>query len=120
MTVTPRRFVLKGIVAALAATVLSPVSKAAAGMQQPQTHQVKITKFKFIPDTLTVRPGDTITWTNTDFVPHTATADDKSWDTGKIAKNDSASVVVGIDFRATYFCRFHPNMKASLEVAGES
>ena len=120
MTGTSRRTVLKGTVAAFAATVLSPVSKSVAGARQPETHEVKIAKFKFIPDTLTVRPGDTIIWTNEDFVPHTATADDKSWDTGKIAKNESASILVSDDFRPTYFCRFHPNMKASLEVASES
>jgi len=35
------------------------------------THEVKITDFAFVPQNLTINPGDTIMWNNTDPVIHT-------------------------------------------------
>jgi len=42
-----------------------------------QTHHVSMTGSKFVPDTLTIEVGDTVTWTNKDAKEHTVTAD--SW-----------------------------------------
>src|SRR5262252_8398495 len=36
----------------------------------------------FMPDDLTVPTGTTVTWTNTDSIPHTSTSDVKGWDSG--------------------------------------
>jgi plastocyanin len=35
------------------------------------THEVKITDFAFVPQILTINPGDTVMWNNTDPVIHT-------------------------------------------------
>ena len=49
--------------------------------------------------------------------PHTATADDESWDTGILQQGESASLVFGGSERVeSYFCAVHPSMKASFEV----
>jgi len=37
----------------------------------PTTHEVKITGFAFVPQNLTINPGDSVTWNNTDPVIHT-------------------------------------------------
>jgi len=37
----------------------------------PTTHQVNITNFAFVPQNLTISPGDSILWNNTDEVIHT-------------------------------------------------
>ncbi|HCT75459.1 MAG TPA: hypothetical protein DGT23_02470 [Micromonosporaceae bacterium] len=37
------------------------------------THQIMIMNFKYSPSTLTINPGDTVTWTNHDTAPHTVT-----------------------------------------------
>ena len=79
-------------------------------------HIVMIKSLKFKPSVLSVQPGDTIKWINQDVVPHTATASDKSWDTGRLNKGESKSLTVTTDMNANYFCRFHPNMKAMLEI----
>ena len=50
-------------------------------------HTVVIADMKFVPDTLTVKRGDTVKWVNKDFFPHTATAQDKSFDSRDIATN---------------------------------
>ena len=116
--VLKRRSVLSGIAAASAAAILAarPVSLSQAAAQRPAIHQVEIHGFKFEPASLAVRPGDTITWTNRDLVPHTATARDGHWDTGRIGKGETASLVVEAGMAGDYFCRFHLAMKACVEI----
>jgi plastocyanin len=63
---------------------------------------------------LHAKPGDTILFVNRDIVPHTATAIDKSWTTGELARDASASVVVAQAGIADYGCLFHPAMKGRL------
>ncbi len=81
---------------------------------EPAEHVVEITMFKFIPESLSVKAGDTIIWVNKDIVPHTATADDLSFDTGELKQNESASITISSDQVVSYFCKFHPTMKAKL------
>ena len=40
--------------------------------------------FGFTPAEVDVAEGDTIVWSNADFVPHTATARDAAWDSKAI------------------------------------
>ena len=100
-----------------AATAAGAGSIASSGAWASQQHVIEIVRFRFMPDPLVVRPGDTVTWINRDIVPHTATALDESWDTGEIAPGKEGSVVVTAGFSTDYFCRFHPSMKAVLRVA---
>lgn len=67
----------------------------------------------FSPASLSVAPGDTVTFTNMDGAPHTATADDGSFDTGRLNKGQSATVTVEAG-EHTYKCVFHPSMKGSV------
>ncbi len=114
-----RRIVLLSAVAALSAAVLSvvPVDPVTA---TPKEHVIEIQKFRFVPSMLRVRPNDTITWINRDITPHTATATDKSWDTGEIKRNGSARVTSAPDMSTAYVCRYHPGMKAVLEIIVEN
>lgn len=77
-------------------------------------HQIEITGFLFVPETIDAKPGDTITWINRDIVPHTATGSDASWDTGTINKDESKSIVLSSEMDSSYLCRFHPSMKGSV------
>ncbi|WP_127523931.1 cupredoxin family copper-binding protein [Mesorhizobium sp. Z1-4] len=76
-------------------------------------HSVEIKGMKFSPASLSVAPGDTVTFTNMDGAPHTATADDSSFDTGRLNKGQSATVTVEAG-EHTYKCVFHPSMKGSV------
>ena len=114
MTRTPtRRSVVASLVVACAATGLASRNSAAAGSRE---HIVEITGFEFKPSSLNVRAGDTVTWINRDIAPHTATADNDSWDTGQIDKAQQKSVIINGDTSQAYFCRFHPAMKAELVI----
>ncbi|WP_155889311.1 cupredoxin domain-containing protein [Cucumibacter marinus] len=105
-----RRTVLKGGAAILAASLMP---SAPASAHNGMVH-IRIKGFAFDHDPATVKPGETLEFSNEDAVPHTATAADGSWDTGLIAPGTKAFVVFGAGFGTDYFCRFHPNMKASL------
>ena len=100
-----------GAVAAAAALKATPGPAAT-----PKIHEVRITRFKFVPERVEVRVGDTIRWINDDLAPHTATADEYGWDTGEIAQNQSAEVEVTEDMETTYFCVFHPHMKGEIAI----
>ena len=87
-----------------------------AGDQTSKNHTVEIRDLGFKPNELEVSPGDTITWINYDIVPHTATSDDESWDSGLIAQDGKWQSVVKEDMMTSYFCRYHPTMKATLKI----
>jgi plastocyanin len=77
-------------------------------------HAVAIKGMKFVPDALTVAVGDTITFTNEDAAPHTATADDGAFDTGRLGRGESATVTVSAAGEHPYICLVHPSMKGTV------
>ena len=105
-----RRYVLKRLAAALAASGLLPGGQAVGATE----HLVEIKQFAFVPERLNVAAGDKVTWINADIVPHTATAKDESWDTGSLQQGQKRSLTISEDMRGEYFCRHHPSMVAEL------
>jgi plastocyanin len=77
-------------------------------------HAVTIKGMKFDPAEITVAAGDTITFTNEDGAPHTATADDGAFDTGRLNKGESATVTVSAAGAHPYKCLVHPSMKGTV------
>jgi plastocyanin len=72
----------------------------------------------FAPAKVAAKVGDTIEWSNKDFVAHTATARDHSFDV-TIPANKTASMVLKKPGRIAYYCRFHPNMTAEIDVSAK-
>ncbi len=77
-------------------------------------HQVVLRGLAIQTASLSVSPGDTVTWTNRDIVPHTVTATHGGWDSGLIAAQSSWSRVITAADTGEYFCRYHPTMRANL------
>lgn len=77
---------------------------------------VSIVDFHFSPATTTIHVGDTITWTNTGKQPHSATADNHSFDTGILHAGQSGSHTFTSAGTFTYFCVVHPFMKGTIVV----
>ncbi len=92
-----------------------PAPAAPAGPGR-RVRTVSISSFEFGPKTLEVHVGDVVEWRNDDMVDHTATAEDRTFDTGQIAGGEAKRVVVRKKGRFPYFCRDHPEMKATLVV----
>jgi YVTN family beta-propeller protein len=77
---------------------------------------VAIASFAFGPKALTIKAGQAVTWTNNDTVTHSATADDKSWDSGDIAPGQSFSRTFQTAGTYTYHCSHHPYMTGTITV----
>ena len=77
---------------------------------------VTIANFAFGPASLSVAAGTTVTWTNNDSAPHTATADDGSFDSSSIAPGATFSQAFDTAGTFAYHCSIHPNMTATIEV----
>jgi len=84
----------------------------ACARPRPTAHTIAIRDFKFAPVEMTVARGDTIVWSNADFVPHTTTARDAAWDSKSIDGNATWRTVASAVGRHEYYCAFHPTMKA--------
>jgi plastocyanin len=108
MTTTMRA----GLVFAAALTALSTWSPAPASAA---TIQVTIDKVAYGPANISARVGDTIEWSNNDFVGHTATNRDKSWDF-LILPNKKQTLTLKKAGEIDYYCKFHPNMKGHISV----
>jgi LPXTG-motif cell wall-anchored protein len=77
---------------------------------------VTISDFKFAPGGVTVNVGDTVTWSNAGPTPHSATANDGSFDTGILSKGGSGSHTFTQAGTFSYFCKPHPFMKGTVTV----
>jgi plastocyanin len=102
--------------AAAALIGMVQAAPATAAPAAPTTHTVVIAGMKFVPESLTVKRGDTIRWVNEDFFPHTATARDGRFDSGDIGMNQTWSYVAKQDGTFAYICTLHPTMKGILIV----
>lgn len=96
----------------IALVLTAPAGAAGQGMR----HTVTIDGVQFSPSELVVHPGDRIVWVNKDPFPHTATATNKSFDSGSIAANASWSYTVTKKGEIEYSCTFHPTMKGKIKV----
>lgn len=83
----------------------------------PGASTVAIQNFAYVPPTLSVASGTTVTWTNQDDVSHTVSAQNgTTFESGALAKGATFQFTAGAPGTYTYFCRIHPFMKATLTV----
>jgi len=105
-----RRFLGAALVgAALTAGALAPVMAGA-------DVTVKIDNFTFEPETLTVKAGTTVTWTNQDDIPHTVVASGRAFKSKALDTDDKFSFTFTTPGSYEYFCSLHPHMKAMVTV----
>lgn len=83
-----------------------------ATLPAEETTDVLIQDFNFDPPHIQVSVGDTVTWTQgADGEPHTATADDDTFDTGTLTDDgETAEFTFEEAGEFTYFCEVHPEM----------
>jgi plastocyanin len=81
---------------------------------------VTISDFQFAPASVTIDVGDTVTWTNDGPTPHSATADDGSFDTSIFNAGQSRSETFDQAGTFAYFCTPHPNMRGTITVRAAS
>jgi amicyanin len=76
--------------------------------------EVKIAGFAFQPAEVTIKAGQSVTWTNDDSAPHTATG--KGFDSGSLSKGQKFTFQFASAGSFDYICTFHPNMKGKVIV----
>ncbi|MGH2535308.1 MAG: cupredoxin domain-containing protein [Thermomicrobiales bacterium] len=79
---------------------------------------VDIVDFSFSPDPLDVAVGTSVTWTNQDSAPHTATSSDggATFQSDRLEQGASYSFTFEEAGTFEYFCEFHPNMSGTVNV----
>lgn len=78
--------------------------------------KVEIEDFAYDPDPVTIEEGGKVTWINRDPVPHTATAEDGSFDTGTLEEGKLGSESFKEPGTYAYTCTIHPQMEGTVEV----
>jgi plastocyanin len=103
---------------------MPPMSAPPAGTSAPATgsaapvagEAVSIDNFAFVPATLTVPAGSTVTWTNHDEEPHTVAASDGSFHSPGMGSQGTYSHAFPTAGRFDYVCSIHPFMHGTVVV----
>ncbi|HEX5983557.1 MAG TPA: cupredoxin family copper-binding protein [Solirubrobacterales bacterium] len=91
-------------------------SEPAPSGEAARSEKVQIVEFTYQPDPVVVQAGGKVIWQNEDTAPHTATADDESWDTGTIEQGKIGSETFKEPGTFAYYCEIHPDMRGTVEV----
>lgn len=81
-------------------------------------HQVEIRDLVYRPASLTVAPGDTVTFVNHDVVPHTVTFRDGDAGADEVEAGGRFLLVVSASDTGEYWCRYHPGMRGTFRPGG--
>lgn len=77
---------------------------------------VNIENFAFVPATVTVKAGSTITWTNKDEDPHTVVADGGAFRSEVLGSGGTYSFTFPAAGTFDYVCSIHPFMRGNVVV----
>ena len=77
---------------------------------------VKIDNFVFGPQAITVPVGTTVTWTNSDDIPHTAVSTDGVFKSKVMDTDEKFSYTFTKARTYSYYCSVHPKMTGQVVV----
>jgi len=78
--------------------------------------EVKIDNFVFGPQTLTVSVGTTVTWTNSDDIPHTSVSTEGVFKSKVLDTDEKFSYTFTKAGTYPYYCTIHPKMTGKVVV----
>jgi amicyanin len=78
--------------------------------------EVTIDNFTFSPQTLTIKAGTKVTWTNRDDIPHTVASATKAFKSPALDTDDTYSFTFTTAGSYEYFCSLHPHMTGTVVV----
>ncbi len=100
----------------VAAGALMALSAAFTAARADDANNVTIRNFMFMPMSLTVKAGQTVTWKNLDGEPHTVVDDQGTFRSSALDQNDTYQYRFDKPGVYRIFCGIHPNMKATVTV----
>jgi len=85
--------------------------------------EATIVNFAFMPSTIEVASGSSVTWINLDSAPHTVTsgspdAPDGRFDSGLLEEGETFEMTFDEAGTYEYFCDRHPRMRGQITVSG--
>jgi len=82
----------------------------------PSTNQISLINLKFVPNSVTVPVGTTVTWTNNEAPVHTVTSNAVLFDSGDLLQNKTFSFKFTVAGTVTYRCIYHNGMTGTIIV----
>jgi plastocyanin len=102
-----------GGTAATTTTAASPGTTAAGGVGGAQ---VVIKGFAFDPADVTIKAGESVTWTNQDSVTHDVTAEKGEFQSGNMENGAAFTFTFDKAGVYPYYCALHPTMTGTINV----
>lgn len=87
-----------------------------ATTDENEAQTVTIKDSMFVPEALTVKVGQTVTWKNADAVEHNIVSDDDVFTTGVLASGEEGTYTFTKAGTYAYHCSIHPEMTGSIVV----
>jgi plastocyanin len=81
-----------------------------------ESHDVSIANIQYSPASVTIKAGDSVTWTNHDERDHTVIAQDGSFSSPVIRRGESFTFQFDKAGKYPYGCKLHPRMKGTIIV----
>jgi len=115
--ITLRSAALAAALGACTAAALAAVVLPGRAQDANPAAAVSIGNFTFNPQSLTVKTGTTVTWTNNDDIPHGIAAANNAFKRSQaLDTGDSFSFTFATPGTYQYFCYLHPRMTGTVVV----
>ena len=111
------RFNLRSLIRSLGRPAFAAAIILLLGAVDTHAQEVSVTidNFTFAPQQLTLKVGDSVTWTNHDDIPHTVVSAGK-FRSKTLDTDNSFSFTFTATGDYTYFCSLHPHMTGVIKV----
>lgn len=96
--------------------ILMVVGCGATTAALPDPTQIVVQDFMFQPNTITVKAGATVTWSNKDDEPHTVKSDTGLFKSGAMDTNETFSFKFDQPGTYHFTCSIHPRMTGTIVV----
>jgi plastocyanin len=77
----------------------------------------RIESYGYEPEPIRIGVGGTVTWTNADVVPHSATADNDTFSSGLLLQGQTFSFTFSQPGEYSYYCTRHGGMRGLVIVS---
>ena len=98
------------------AALLAALLASGGPVRAAQPSQVVIKDFMFVPTTLTVKAGTTVTWANKDEEPHTVFSDSGLFRSNAMDTGEPFSFTFDKPGTYHFLCTIHPRMVGTIVV----
>ena len=97
----------------------TPVAPAVPATQEASSTEVEISGSAFVPATITIAVGTTVTWTNKHCCVHTVSSQGTLFDSGNLSNGATFSYTFNQKCTFEYHCKIHPAMTGKVVVGEE-